>query len=399
MKIVIIGAGLGGVASALSLTRAGHEVELYEQADELRKGGYGVILWPNGTGILDDLGMPHESLEGHRLDRVDIQSEEGRTLVHVDLDRIAARLGSPNVVIRRSVLVEKLAAELPEGVIRFGHRIIDVKEPVEGSGNPVVVTFADGRTAEADALIGADGHRSFVREHLFGESPATFTGWATWHGTTKLSGGLISPHRVRTLTGKAGLCVMHPLGEDMLYWAFETPWANGDTVPPAAIGEPVLHPDGGCPLSAVTNLRSRFREYASPLPELLDSITDDDISVFPHILHRVPRWWGRGPITLAGDAVHAVPPRTGMGANQALEDAWVLGQVFGKKGDPVALLREYENARRRRVRMLYAYAAATGKQGQSMPGLFRLARNGVSFTGFQRAQIKAFSSFLNTRTR
>lgn len=401
MKIVIIGAGLGGVASALALSRSGHQVELYEQADELRKGGYGVILWPNGTGILNDLGLDHRDL-GHRLDRVDITSETGQPLVRVDLDRIARTFGSPNKVIRRSELVEVLAAALPPGVLRFGARATAIEEPAEGKDGPVAITFEDGGRVEADVLIGADGHRSFVRRHLFGFSPAEHTGWATWHGTTKLPVELTSSHRVQTMAGDAGLCVMHPLGEDMLYWAFETPWADGDMAPPGALDGPDVRNSagpGGEPPSPVANLRARFAEFSSPLPELLASISDEDIAVFPHILHQVPQRWGRGPITLLGDSVHAVPPRTGMGANQALEDAWVIGRALSGKGSPAELLRRYEKTRQRRVKMLYHYAAATGKQGQAVPGLFKRSKNGISFTGFQRFQIKAFSNYLNTAAR
>ncbi|HYQ63341.1 FAD-dependent oxidoreductase [Actinophytocola sp.] len=386
MKIIIIGAGLAGVASAYALSKDGHEVTVLEQAGELRKGGYGVILWPNATGILGDLGIPHQKLPGHLLDRVDIQSEFGDPLVRVELDRIAEKFDSPNIVIRRSVLVEHIAAELPPGTLRFNALASKFAEPV-GSNDPIQVKLADGTVLEADVLIGADGHRSVLRTHLFGESVASYTGWATWHGTTRLDVPLTNSHRVQTLAGKNGLCVMHPLGESMLYWAFETPWANGDVAPPPAPGTERTD-------SPVANLKSRFAGYASPLPELLDSITDADVSVFPHILHKVPRWWGRGRVTLAGDAVHAVPPRTGMGANQALEDAWMLRNELSRPGDPASLLRAYERKRRRRVRMLFAYAALTGKQGQSMPGLFR-SRDGVSLTGFQAFQIKAFSNYLN----
>uniref|UniRef100_A0AAU3GZ50 FAD-dependent monooxygenase n=1 Tax=Streptomyces sp. NBC_01401 TaxID=2903854 RepID=A0AAU3GZ50_9ACTN len=399
MKIVIIGAGLGGVAAALALSRSGHEVELYEQADELRKGGYGVILWPNGTGILNSLGIDHESL-GHRLDRVDITSELGQQLVRVELDRIARRLGSPNKVIHRSELVEVLAAALPPGVLHFGARATLIEEPDAGTGGPVAITFEDGRRIETDVLIGADGHRSFVRKHLFGFSPAKHTGWATWHGTTRLPVELTSSRRVQTMAGEAGLCVMHPLGEDMLYWAFETPYADGDMAPPGALGAPdvrnAVGPDGEPP-SPVANLRARFAAFSSPLPELLESISDKDISVFPHILHQVPKQWGRGPVTLLGDSVHAVPPRTGMGANQALEDAWVIGRAMSGPGTPAELLRRYEKTRQRRIKMLYHYAVATGKQGQSVPGLFKRFKGGISTTGFQRLQITTFSNYLNAR--
>jgi FAD-dependent urate hydroxylase len=395
MKVAIVGAGLAGVATAVALGQAGHEVSIYEQAAELRTGGYGVILWPNATGILSELGIPHEGL-GLPLDRVDILTEIGDPLVRVELDRIAERLGQPNLVVRRSVLVERLAGLLPAGTLRFGLSCTAIEEPAAGSADPVRMTLSDGSTAEADVLIGADGHRSVIRRHLLGDNRATYTGWATWHGTTKLQVGLTAGHRVQTMAGAPGLCVMHPLGDGLLYWAFETPWAEGELVPPGALGG--NSPSAvGC--SATANLRARFAEFTSPMPELLGSITDDDIEVFPHILHKIPRRWGRGRITMAGDAVHAVPPRTGMGANQALEDAWVLGRTLSQPGDPAALLRRYERTRRRRVQLLYYYAVATSRQGNSAPGLLKRSKEGVSATGFQQLQIKVFSNYLNAPAR
>lgn len=391
MKIAIIGAGLAGVASAVALSQAGHEVSIYEQAAALREGGYGVILWPNATGILDELGVPHDGL-GLSLDRVDILSDIGDPLVRIELDRIAKRFGKPNVVVRRSVLVARIAELLPEGTLRFGMSCTGIEEPAVGTDDPVRISLSDGSTAQADVLIGADGHRSMVRRHLFGDNRATYTGWATWHGTTRLPVALTAGNKVQTMAGAPGLCVMHPLGDGMLYWAFETPWADGELIPRGALGS-------AAGPSATENLRARFAGFASPLPELLASITDDDVEVFPHILHKVPRRWGRGRITMAGDAVHAVPPRTGMGANQALEDAWVIGRILSEPGDPAALLRRYERIRRRRVQLLYYYAAATGREVQSVPGVFKRSKQGVSFTGFQRFQIKAFSTFLNAPAR
>lgn len=403
MKIAIIGAGLAGVASAVALSQAGHEVSIYEQAAALREGGYGVILWPNATGILDELGLPHTGL-GLSLDRVDIMSDIGDPLVRVELDRIAERFGKPNIVVRRSVLVARLAELLPPGTLRFGLRCAGIEEPAAGTDDPVRISLSDGSTAQADVLIGADGHRSVVRLHLLGDNRAAYTGWASWHGTTKLPVPLAAGRKVQTMAGAPGVCVMHPLGDGLLYWAFETPWTDGELLPPGALatesgesGEPGKPGDPGP--SATANLRARFAGFASPMPELLASITDDDVEVFPHILHKIPRQWGRGRITMAGDAVHAVPPRTGMGANQALEDAWVIGRTLSEPGDPATLLRRYERARRRRVQMLYYYAAATGRQGQSVPGLLKRSKQGLSFTGFQRLQIKAFSNFLNAPAR
>jgi FAD-dependent urate hydroxylase len=402
MKIAVIGAGLAGVASAVALSQAGHEVRIYEQAAALREGGYGVILWPNATGILEELGVPHTDL-GLSLDRVDILSDIGDPMIRVELDRISERFGQPSLVVRRSVLVARLAELLPPGTLRFGSGCAGIEEPATGTDDPVRISLSDGSTAQADVLIGADGHRSVVRLHLLGDNRAAYTGWASWHGTTKLPVALTTGRKVQTMAGAPGLCVMHPLGDGLLYWAFETPWTDGELLPPGALASEPGQPAGQAPSaagpSATANLRARFAGFTSPMPELLASITDDDVEVFPHVLHKIPRQWGRGRITMAGDAVHAVPPRTGMGANQALEDAWVIGRTLSESGDPEALLRRYERTRRRRVQMLYYYAAVTGRPGQSVPGLLKHSKQGFSFTGFQRLQIKAFSNFLNAPAR
>jgi FAD-dependent urate hydroxylase len=392
VKVVVVGAGVGGVASALALVRAGHEVRVLEQAEQLRTGGYGLVLWSNGTGILRELGIEVDAL-GHRLDRVSIHDENGTAVVWADLAEIAQQIGSDNVVVTRSGLVARMAESLPAGTFAFGAHVTGIEQ----HGDRVSVSLSDGSVEEGDLLVGADGHRSLVRRLMVDDRSASFTGWATWHGTTSLPIELTSGHKVQTLTGDGGCCVMHPLGQGRLYWAFETPWTDGDVAPPGAVnGHTSRTRANGSTPSAVANLRDRFGHWASPVPELLDAITDEDIGVFPHILHRVPRRWGRGPVTLVGDAAHAVPPRSGMGANQALEDAWALPRALAGPGSLSDRLRTYERLRRRRLRMLWVYAALTGRMTGKQPGFLRRNEGGVSATGFQHWQIRTFSTYLNS---
>lgn len=387
MKIIIIGAGVGGVGAALSLSKAGHEVQVVEQAGELRTGGYGLVLWPNGTAILRGLGIDFDGL-GHRLERLDIHDDDGVRVVRLDLEDIAEGFGAPNMVLTRSKLVERMSTMLPEGSLLFDSQVAGFRQEAHG----VSVDLANGRILEGDLLIGADGHKSLVRKEMVNAEPAECTGWATWHGTTPLPIELARSNRVQTLSGEAGYCIMHPLGEGRLYWAFETPWQEGELVPP----DTPAGRDGAEP-SVVEGLRSRFGHWASPIPELLDAITDADVGLFPHTLHRVPKRWGAGPVTLLGDAAHAVPPRSGMGANQALEDVWVLSRVLSRGGDTTALVREYERIRRRRLRMLWMYSQLTARSGGKQPAAFRRNPEGVSMTGFQRWQIKKFSTYLNAK--
>jgi len=386
MKVVVIGAGVAGVGAALGLLDAGHDVEIYEQAGELRAAGNGVILWPNGTGILRELGVDIDGL-GVRMDMIDSRTDDGYSLARIRLASVARRYGSPSVLAARGDLLRRMADRLPEGRLHFGRRCVGIAE--EGDG--VTVVFAEGHSVTCDVLIGADGHRSVVRRHLFGERPAEYTGWASWHGITKPPIELAGSHHVQSFFSSDGVCGLHPVGDGRVHWVFETPWADGEAAPRDVDGRTDRAP------STVDALRSRFGGWASPVPELLDSIQDEDITLFPHILHGLLPRWGVGRITLAGDAVHAIPPRAAMGVNQALEDAWMLSRVLAEPGDPVRQLLAYESVRRPRVERLVARALRMERlQSRTLiKAAVWLAKRGLTFAGPGQLAIGASSNYLN----
>ncbi len=391
MKVVIIGAGIGGLATARGLLAAGHDVEVYEQAAELRTGGTGLILWSNGTGIVHDLGVSLAGL-GCVLENVETRFDDGTRLWGVDLTRIADRFGQPNVVIPRGDLVTRLAESLPAGVIRLGMRCSGIEEP--GDGAPVIARFGDGSAVQADLLIGADGLKSVVRRHLVGEEQPRYTGFATWHGLNPIDIDLAGSATGLTVYGKAGFSVLLPAGDGQVQWVFETPWQDGQQVPPGAreANEPVPH--GPQPAGTIlANLRARFGHWASPIPEVLEQVTDADVALFPHVLQRVPAAWGRGSITMVGDAVHAVPPALAQGVNQVLEDVWVLVRTLtaGPVEDVPPALRTYEDACRKRMRRLSRYASVMTKG--AVPPRF-LRRAGIPTTRVHGATIRMLSNRL-----
>ncbi|GGM89444.1 FAD-dependent oxidoreductase [Dactylosporangium sucinum] len=366
MKVVIIGAGVGGLASAIGLSAAGHEVHVYERSETVRAAGNGMIVWPNGTGILRELGVQPDEL-GMRMDMGEQLLDNGTKIFSTDYTDVAQYYGIPIMLIGRQRLVERLAGALPEGVLHLGAKVTAVRNVKARGGKPAgaVATFEDGTEVEADVLIGADGLGSVVRRHLHGNTPAAYTGWCAWHGATKAPIELTDLPKVQAYSGPAGVAALHPIGYGQLFWAFETPWREGQVLPatsPAGDAEAHLLPAGG---SVVENLRTRFSAWSEPVPQLLESITDEDISLFPFVRHRVPRQWGSGRITLVGDAAHVVAPRTAQGVNQALEDAWVLTQTLSDKGDPAAQLRRYCNTRRSKIRAL----TITAKLMDSKAGL------------------------------
>jgi 2-polyprenyl-6-methoxyphenol hydroxylase-like FAD-dependent oxidoreductase len=350
MRVLVIGAGVGGLAIANGLIDKGHDVQVFEHAEALRTTGAGITVWSNGTAALRELGVDIEAV-GRPLYSLRSVTESGRLLWEADLGEVTQRLGSPTVQIPRRTLIAEMATALPPDVLQFGRRCVGVTE----RRDHVVVEFADGSSATGDLLIGADGQRSVVRREVLGGEPARPTGWASWQGLTRSDLPIAQGHQTLNIAGRNAHCGLIPTGDGLLHWWFDMPWRDG---------EPVL---------SVAELRRVFRGWPDPVEALLDSVTDDDLGFFPHIRHKVPQVWGGPRSTLLGDAVHAMPPAVAQAANQTLEDAWLLTQFLSDvDGSLEGLLRAYEQERRPRALKVSRTAALTSAQ-RSTP-LQRLAR-------------------------
>lgn len=340
MRVLVIGGGVGGLAVAKGLLDNGHEVRVYEHADGLREGGAGVTIWSNGTAALRDLGVPLDGV-GRQLHSLRSMTAAGRLLWEADLDEVTDRLGSPTVEIPRRLLLRLIADKLPADVIEFGKRCTGVVE----SPDEVVAEFADGTTAVGDVLIGADGQRSAVRRTVLGGDPARLTGWASWQGLTYSDLDIAHGEQTVNIAGRDAHCGLIPAGEGLLHWWFDLPW----------------HEHGA--EMTVADLRAAFAGWPEPVEALLASVGDQDLGVFPHIRHQVPKVWGGPRTTLLGDAAHAMPPAVAQAANQTMEDAWLLTCLLPNvRAHPEPLLREYEQQRRPRVAKVSRTAALTSAQ-------------------------------------
>jgi len=338
--VLIAGAGIGGLAAAGGLLADGHSVRVLEAADRLRTGGAAVTVFPNGHAALHRLGLDATDLGG-RIEAMEFRDAGDRRLSRMDLRPMVARTGFPVTTIPRAALLTRLAEALPADTIVFNAAAVAVEPgPADAS-----VTDQSGTTRTADVVVGADGQASAVRGSVVDPRAATPSGWTTWQGLSPVLPELASGTLGLFFVGHAGLCGLMPAGQGLLQWWFD---ARTDTVPPTADD------------AVLGTLRTLFGDFPDPVPALFDAVAEADMGRFPHVTHEVLDVWGRGAVTLLGDAAHAFPPSQAQGANQALEDALALTSALRRRGegDVPELLRAYERGRTPKVRRVSRMATS-----------------------------------------
>jgi FAD-dependent urate hydroxylase len=372
VDILIAGGGIGGLALARGLADSGHRVRVFEQAPQLRTGGAAVTIFSNGAAALAGLAAPLGGFGG-RLDTLRFDTADGRTMVTADLTVLARRTGFPVTSVPRYALIEHLAQGVP---VEFSREIVDVEVRPDG----VTAIDATGDRHKADIVVGADGHRSAVRRAVLDPAPATANEWTTWQGLSPVLPELADDTTGVCVVGNAGLVGLLPSGDGLLMWWFD-----------------VHQPLEGSPAAA---LAKRFTGYGPLVEQLLEKIRDEDLEPFKHVTHRVPNQWGHGGTTLLGDAAHAFPPTQAQGANQALEDAWLLSRALRVNPVDPPALRRYEALRARRVRKV-SRRAVSERTNKPIPSPVRVLTRMIPPSLIGRAyvaQLRQVSSVLNDET-
>jgi FAD-dependent urate hydroxylase len=350
LRILVIGAGVGGLSVARGLLRDGHDVTVFEQRPQMHAGGGAVTIWSNGATVLEQLGVDMAGA-GQQLSTVRVVTSTGRPLTTLDLTAIVDRLGAPVRMVPRRVLLDRVRDSLPTDRIRYNSRAVGVVSAQNG----VRVEFGDGSIAEGDVLIGADGMHSMVRD-VVGAQQAEPTGWCSWQGLVTLPD--CPDKRVALMiVGEHGNLGLWPAGGSDVQWWFDLPWSS----------------DFVRPERPIDMIRSNFTGWSDMVDRVLATLTDDDLShsPYPHFRHPIPRVPRDGALTLLGDAAHTMPPTLAQGTNMALLDTMVLRKALsdfrkGSNGDLSSALRWYEKTRRRRVMAVSRVASLQVCHGEAV---------------------------------
>jgi 2-polyprenyl-6-methoxyphenol hydroxylase-like FAD-dependent oxidoreductase len=325
-RILIVGAGLAGLATAVGLQRHGHRVTIVEQRPNVSAGA-GISIWPNALAALDELGLGDSVRDaGGRVTAGAMRWQDGSWLRRPAPERMIQALGEPLVVVRRAVLMSLLGKALAEGTVEFGTAATDVDVVASG----VRITLSDGTIREADAVIGADGVGSVVARHLNGTLGRRYAGYTAWRG---VAAHAIDPRLSGETLGTGTEFGHVPLGPDHTYWFATERGPEGRSAP------------GG----ELAYLRSKYGTWPEPIPEILAATAPHD--VLRNDLHdRAPaRRWSHGPIVLVGDAAHPMRPHLGQGGCQGLEDAAILAGLLERAPDPATAFASFVTVRRPRA--------------------------------------------------
>ncbi|WP_262697817.1 MULTISPECIES: FAD-dependent monooxygenase [Streptomyces] len=340
LKAIVVGAGIGGLTTAIALRRVGIEVEVYERATELRAMGSALSVMTNAVNALASLGIDlHLEKYGRRIELFQIRTGSGQLIKTRPFPDVCRDLGAPSFCIGRPDLQQALLAQADDCRIELGATATGF--PHSDAGAEVV--FDDGRVARGDVLIGADGFHSAVRGQLAGLDDARDGGYVCWLGIVPFAHSRFTGGYVGHYWGSGQRFGLIDIGHGRAYW-----WGTKNM--PAQDSH---HWRGG-----KEEILRAYAGWADEVREVIRVTPEEDILAVPAQDRPFLERWGRGPVTLLGYAAHPMLTSLGQGAAVAMEDAVVLATCLKAAGDPVQGLRRYEDLRRERTRLLVTASRA-----------------------------------------
>ena len=374
MQAIIVGGGIGGLATAIALRKVGVETLVLEQARAFTPIGAGLGLQANATKALTYIGAdaywretasPVLYGEQHGL-------EDGELISSSSMESLHSKYGEYYRCGHRADLLESLMRCLPSESVRARSRVVNLEE----TDRDVAVELETGEVFRGDLVIGADGLNSRVRTLLFGEREARFTGTVVWRG-------LMPRAKVRPEYSEHILSWLGPRRHVLVYPLRHEKHPHSVFSLSAFIPMEEVHREDWTASGDIRDLRLALEGACPAIGEMLDVLENVLIT---GIYFRDPlEQWGTRRVVLLGDAAHPAPPSAGQGAGMALEDAVMLSVCLERHGpaDMGTALQEYVYRRRRRTTRMLESSRVNLRNSQTSDTVQVRARNGY-YRGLRR---------------
>jgi 2-polyprenyl-6-methoxyphenol hydroxylase-like FAD-dependent oxidoreductase len=307
----IVGGGIGGLTLAIALQRKGYQVTVYENAQELKPLGAGLVLAANAVKALMEIGISDEVLQaGKILQSFQVKDIDGNILTESNAEHLSRKFGVVNnFTIHRGDLHRVLQNLLQPGTVQLGKGCVSFQK----HNDHVSLTFHDGTSATANYAIACDGIHSSIRKALLPDSYPRYAGYTCYRGIIEHIPPHLNIEASSETWGPGKRFGIVPLSDNRLYWF---------ACINAKAGDPTMQQ------LKSKELLDQFKDFHSPVGEIL-ALTPNDKIIWNDIIDIKPlKKFAFGNIALMGDAAHATTPNMGQGACMAIEDAAVLANCI-----------------------------------------------------------------------
>lgn len=343
MKIAIIGAGIGGLTTAIALEQKKIAYQIFEKFPKMIEMGAGIWLAPNALQVYQYLDLLEEvKLKGNSIDRITIGKPDLSAISDNPQDAIKAKFGYSAIAIHRAALQRLLLNKIPKEKIHLGKSFASFENSANGKTN---LFFGDGSTFEADYLIGADGINSSVRKQLFPESQQRYTGQTCWRGVANTQLDKEFDNRVYELWGNQIRFGLSRIADGKYYWFA------------VALDKPNQVDNQSKVQEKLLNMFKPFHPIVTQLIKTTPTskVVRNDINDLQPLSN-----WYKNNVCLIGDAGHATTPNMGQGGAQAIEDAYYLSHFLANHASE-NVFQLFQQERQSKVNSIVKQSWTTGK--------------------------------------
>lgn len=339
MRIDIIGAGIGGLTTAIALEQKGIKTRIFEQAEQIKEVGAGIILANNAMQVYEKLGLRKIIEEhGNPISSMNITKSNLKPLSKIDLSYFEQKYNTKNIAIHRGKLQQILIDKLKSTEINLAHKLTTIVKNKNGYD----LSFENGNQIKSSTILGADGLNSIVRQNTFPNNSIRNANQICWRGVTEYELPLKFRNELNEAWGKSERFGFVQIAENKVYWYALKSFKND-------MDE-----------FSFNDLHQYFSSYNSIIKDIINSTKKEQINTAEISDLKPTNTWFKGNVCLIGDSAHATTPNMGQGACQAIEDAYILSECLNKY-ETTKAFSEYQKLRLRKAHQVVKTSWIIGK--------------------------------------